>query len=60
MRRDIIDLFACPICKGDLVIDFISKEDGDEIIEGGLCCSKCKEHYPIENGVVILLPPDTR
>jgi len=62
MRRDLIDLLACPICKGDLIIESksISKEEGDEIIEGRLYCSRCKEYYPIEDGVPILLPPETR
>jgi uncharacterized protein YbaR (Trm112 family) len=47
------------MCKGDLVLT-IDEEDDKEIIKGSLFCSKCDEHYPIEDGIPNMLPPDLR
>jgi uncharacterized protein YbaR (Trm112 family) len=53
-----MDILACPICKGDLELDVT--EETDEIITGTLYCGKCDEHYPIEDGIPNMLPPDLR
>jgi uncharacterized protein YbaR (Trm112 family) len=55
MRRQIIPLLCCPVCKGDLVLT-ITKEDETEIIEGNLRCESCGVNYPIEEGIPDLLP----
>ena len=47
------------MCKGDLVLT-VDEEDDKEIIKGSLFCGKCKEHYPIEDGIPNMLPPDLR
>ena len=52
-------ILACPICKGDLVLN-IEKEDEKEVISGTLYCSVCDEYYPIEEGIPNMLPPDLR
>ncbi|ATZ61042.2 MAG: methytransferase partner Trm112 [Methanosarcinales archaeon Met12] len=58
MKRELMDILACPMCKGDLKLEV---EEGDgEVITGTLCCTKCDEHYPIEDGIPNLLPPDLR
>ena len=58
MKRELMDILACPICKGDLELDVT--EETDEIITGTLYCGKCDEHYPIEDGIPNMLPPDLR
>jgi len=54
-----MDILACPLCKGDLELT-VKEEDREEIISGFLYCPKCKEKYPIEEGIPNLLPPELR
>lgn len=59
MRKDMMDILACPVCKGALTLN-VTKEDGDEVVTGSLHCAKCNETYPIEDTIPNLLPPDLR
>ena len=59
MRKDMMEILACPVCKGDLTLD-ARQEDGDEVIEGALNCARCNETYPIEDTIPNLLPPELR
>ncbi len=59
MRHDLLDILACPVCKGALTLT-AALEDGGEVIEGALHCAACDERYPIEGGIPNLLPPDLR
>ena len=59
MKHDLMDILVCPICKGTLDLR-VDDETVNEIIEGNLHCSNCKEDYPIENSIANLLPPDYR
>ena len=59
MRRDLMDILACPVCKGPLTLT-VTKEDGEEIVEGSLRCDACDEVYPIEDTIPNLLPPALR
>ena len=40
----LLALLACPACQGDV------KLEGDEI-----ACQSCKRHYPIVDGIPVLL-----
>jgi uncharacterized protein YbaR (Trm112 family) len=59
MRRDLMDILACPVCKGDLELG-VTKEEGDDVITGSLLCARCNETYPIEQSIPNLLPPSLR
>jgi len=59
MKKSLMDILACPMCKGTLEL-IATKEDGDEVIEGTLRCESCEEDYPIENTIPNLLPPSLR
>jgi uncharacterized protein YbaR (Trm112 family) len=59
MRKDMMEILVCPVCKGDLTLT-VTKEDGDEVVEGSLFCAKCNETYPIQETIPNLLPPDLR
>jgi uncharacterized protein len=50
-----MDILCCPVCKGDLVLS-VTKEDDNEILEGGLHCATCHVDYPIHEGIPNLLP----
>ncbi len=59
MKRDLMDILVCPLCKGELALMVDKEEDGD-IVEGGLHCAACDETYPIEDSIPNLLPPALR
>ncbi len=59
MKRDLMDILACPTCKGELTLS-VDKEEDDEIVEGTLNCAACAESYPIEDTIPNLLPPSLR
>ena len=55
MKKDILDVLACPECKNGLLLH-IEEEDEVEVITGTLECSKCDQQYPIENTIPNLIP----
>ncbi len=59
MRKDMMEILACPVCKGELTLDS-KEEEGDEVVSGSLHCARCNETYPIEDPIPNLLPPDLR
>ena len=59
MRKDMMDILACPVCKGPLTLN-VTQEEGDEVVTGSLHCAQCNETYPIEDTIPNLLPPDLR
>ena len=59
MKRKLMDILACPVCKGELTLT-ITREDGEEIVEGSLRCESCSETYPIEDTITNMLPPSMR
>ena len=59
MKRDLMEILACPMCKGDLDLEVFEEKD-EEIESGRLCCKNCGECYPIEDGIPNMLPPDLR
>ena len=59
MRRDLMEILVCPVCKGVLTLTVAEEEEG-EILEGTLHCAACDETYPISEGIPNLLPPDLR
>lgn len=59
MRKDLMEILACPVCKGPLELT-VDEEDEREVITGSLLCSRCSERYPIEERIPNLLPPELR
>jgi uncharacterized protein YbaR (Trm112 family) len=59
MRRELLDILACPVCKGDLKLE-VTEENEEEIVSGKLICTSCGTEYPIEDGIPNMLPPDLR
>ena len=58
MKRELMDILACPVCKGELELKVDAEEEG-EVITGSLHCSKCDIKYPITESIPNLLPPDS-
>ena len=59
MRRDLLDILACPDDKAPLALT-AEQETGDEVISGALTCAACGAVYPIEDGIPNLLPQSMR
>ena len=59
MKKNLMEILACPVCKGRLELK-VDIAEGDEIIAGSLLCSRCDESYPIEDTIPNLLPPELR
>lgn len=57
MKKHLLEIIACPICKGGLQLKD-SKEDNGEVVTGELYCPQCSRSYAIEEGIPNLLPPD--
>jgi uncharacterized protein YbaR (Trm112 family) len=55
MKKDLMDILCCPICKGDLELKVI-KQEKEEIIEGKFICKQCNTTYLITEGIPNLLP----
>jgi uncharacterized protein YbaR (Trm112 family) len=56
MKRELMDILVCPMCKGEL--ELTVEEENEEVITGSLYCPKCQVHYPITNSIPNLLPPE--
>jgi uncharacterized protein YbaR (Trm112 family) len=59
VKKELMDILACPMCKGDLELN-VEEEDEKEVVTGSLFCAKCNERYPIVDSIPNLLPPDLR
>jgi uncharacterized protein YbaR (Trm112 family) len=57
MKRQLMDILACPVCKGGLKLT-VTEENPKEIVSGSLYCGGCRQNYPIEETIPNLLPPD--
>ena len=59
MRKDLMDILACPTCKNSLELE-VKEERDEEVITGTLLCRQCNQSYPIEDSIPNLLPPHLR
>ena len=57
MKKDLVDILACPVCKSSLTLDVVEEEKGD-VVSGSLFCQKCSHKYPIKDSIPNLLPPN--
>jgi uncharacterized protein YbaR (Trm112 family) len=58
VKKSLLDILACPMCKNNPLELKINKENDKEIISGSLICKKCGLIYPIEDGIPNMLPPE--
>jgi uncharacterized protein YbaR (Trm112 family) len=57
MKRELMDILVCPVCKGELELT-VEEENEKEIVTGSLYCAKCDVRYPITDTIPNLLPPE--
>lgn len=60
MKKDLMDILACPICKNPELELYTFKEDELEIETGLIVCSQCNRYYPIKGTIPVMLPDDLR
>lgn len=58
MKKALLDILACPVCKHHPLSLKAKKEEGEEIVEGDLHCSGCGASYVINDGIPDMLPPE--
>jgi uncharacterized protein YbaR (Trm112 family) len=58
MKRDLLDILACPACKAHPLELTVEMEEGKEIVQGKLKCPKCGRIYPIERSIPNMLVKD--
>ncbi|PIO08878.1 hypothetical protein COT47_00815 [Candidatus Woesearchaeota archaeon CG08_land_8_20_14_0_20_43_7] len=51
MSEELLKILVCPVCKAKL--DYDKRKNT-------LTCTRCKEIYPIKEGIPILLPPSLK
>jgi len=59
MKKELMDILACPVCKGELELS-VEKENKQEVVTGSLYCPRCDVRYPIVDTIPNLLPSDQR
>ncbi|MEM3851522.1 MAG: methytransferase partner Trm112 [Methanomassiliicoccales archaeon] len=60
MKRELMDILACPVCKHHPLELSVTKEEKGEVLEGNIRCPACGINYPIEDSIPNMLPPDMR
>ena len=59
MKKELMEILACPVCHGELELRVTEQKDNN-IITGTLTCKKCKEKYQITESIPNLLPPGAK
>jgi uncharacterized protein YbaR (Trm112 family) len=57
MKRELMDIVVCPLCKGKLELA-VEEENETEVVTGSLYCPKCGVRYPVSQAIPNLLPPE--
>jgi uncharacterized protein YbaR (Trm112 family)/ubiquinone/menaquinone biosynthesis C-methylase UbiE len=52
MHKRLLEVLACPQCQDgrDLLLQ-VTREEGDNVLAGGLTCRQCRREYPIADAV---------
>jgi len=59
MKKELLSILVCPVCKQELEIE-INEEDKKEIISGSLHCCACDILFPIADAIPNMLLPEQR
>jgi uncharacterized protein YbaR (Trm112 family) len=59
LKRTLLDILACPICKY-YPLDLYIFEESEEITSGLMTCEKCGRWYPIIDEIPYMLPDELR
>ena len=59
MKKELMHILACPVCKSSLELKITEEKEG-EVITGSLLCKKCNHTYAITDSIPNLLPPNLK
>ncbi|MBS7657626.1 MAG: Trm112 family protein [Candidatus Bathyarchaeia archaeon] len=59
MKKSLMEILACPICKSHPLQLYVF-EERKEVIEGLILCNACKRWYPIIDEIPHMLPDELR
>jgi uncharacterized protein YbaR (Trm112 family) len=59
VKKSLLDILACPMCKHHPLDLKVGEENEKEVISGSLRCGNCGLTYPIEEGIPNMLPPES-
>lgn len=51
MKQSLLKYLACPCCNGEIHLSEVSQREGEEILDGELCCRACARCFPVTRGV---------
>ncbi|MCS6873913.1 MAG: methyltransferase domain-containing protein [Pyrinomonadaceae bacterium] len=51
MKDKLLDFLACPVCGGEILMPYVSRYEGLEIIDAILSCKKCLREYKVKAGI---------
>ena len=60
MKKELLDILACPIDKHYPLELVEINSNNDIIVDGSLFCSKCNRFYPIIDEIPVMLPDELR
>ncbi|ABK78331.1 conserved hypothetical protein [Cenarchaeum symbiosum A] len=60
MKRNMVEILACPMDKHHPLELFECGSDGDKVLEGALYCTECSRFYPIIDEIPVMLPDELR
>lgn len=58
ISKELMNVLACPECKGSLKLIDLRKTKTYVNIQGKLICKKCGQEYKIEDNIPCLLPKE--
>ena len=60
MKRNLLEILACPMCKHHPLELIEIKSKKEEIHEGAIYCTSCKRHFLIIEEIPVMLPDELR
>ena len=60
MKKNLLDILACPMCKKHPLELIEIKSKGDEIQEGAIYCTACERYFLIIEEIPVMLPDELR
>ena len=60
MKKKLLDILACPMCKNHPLELVEIKSKDNEIQEGAIYCISCQRHFLIIEEIPIMLPDELR
>ena len=60
MKKKLLDILACPMCKNHPLELLEIKSKDDEVQEGAIYCTSCKRYFLIIEEIPVMLPDELR